>query len=102
MAARRWSDIRSGRKLAPEALERIRRDEDREVLDMTLRALRESTGKTQEEMAELTSMSQPQLSRLERRDDHLLSTLRRYVAALGGQIEVVAVVDGKRIRLRGV
>jgi len=102
MAARRWSDIRSGRKLAPEALERIRRDEDREVLDMTLRALRESTGKTQEEMAELTSMSQPQLSRLERRDDHLLSTLRRYVDALGGQIEVVAVVDGKRIRLRGV
>jgi len=102
MAARRWSEIRSGRKLAPDALERIRRETDRDILEMTLRSLRESAGKTQEEMAELTAMSQPQLSRVERRDDHLLSTLRRYVDALGGQIEVVAVVDGKRIRLRGV
>jgi predicted transcriptional regulator len=102
VAARRWADIQAGRKLGAEALERIRRATDRDVLEMTLRALRESAGKTQEEMAELTAMSQPQLSRVERRDDHLLSTLRRYVQALGGHIEVVAVVAGKRIRLRGV
>ena len=41
-------------------------------------------------------------NQVERRDDHLLSTLRRYVEALGGHIEVVAIVGGKRIRLRGV
>ncbi len=35
-------------------------------------------------------------------DDHLLSTLRRYVTALGGQLEVVAVFDNKRIALKGV
>ena len=102
MAARRWAEIRSARKLPAEAMERIQRDTERDVLEMTLRALRESSGKTQEEMAELTEMSQPQLSRLERREDHLLSTLRRYVEALGGHIEVVAVVRGKRVRLRGV
>jgi len=69
---------------------------------MTLRALREASGKTQDEMAELTAMSQSQLSRFERRDDYLLSTLRRYVEALGGEIEIVAVLKGKRIKLRGL
>lgn len=102
MAARRWSDIRADRKLRPDFLDKIRRDANREALEMSLRALRESTGKTQEELAEITEMSQSQLSRVESRDDHLLSTLRRYVEALGGEIEVVAVVQGKRIRLRGV
>jgi hypothetical protein len=40
--------------------------------------------------------------RLQRRDDHLLSTLRRYVNALGGRLEVVAVFDNKRIAIKGV
>jgi hypothetical protein len=44
-------------------------------------------------------MTQPKLSRVEARSDHLISTLRRYVHALGGEIEVVAVVDGARIAL---
>jgi hypothetical protein len=67
-----------------------------------LRGLRESAGKTQGEIARRTAMSQPQLSRLESRKDHLISTLRRYVRALGGEIEVVALIDGKRVSLRDV
>ncbi len=102
MTARRWSDIREERKLPPEAIARAERDAHRDLLEMTLRSLRETMGLTQEQMAELTEMSQSQLSRVEHRDDHLLSTLRRYIEALGGEIEVVAVVKGKRIRLRGV
>ena len=38
----------------------------------------------------------------ERRDDHLISTLRRYVTALGGELEVVDVFDNKRIALKGI
>ena len=69
---------------------------------MTLRGLRERAGKTQGEMARKVSMTQPQLSRLEARHDHLISTLRRYVRALGGEIEVVARVKGARVVLRDV
>lgn len=69
---------------------------------MTLRGLRESAGKTQGEMARKVSMTQPQLSRLEARHDHLISTLRRYVRALGGEIEVIARVKGARVILRDV
>jgi hypothetical protein len=32
----------------------------------------------------------------------LLSTLRRYVVGLGGELEVVAVLGNKRITLQGV
>jgi hypothetical protein len=69
---------------------------------MTLRGLRESVGRTQGEVARKVSMTQPQLSRVEARRDHLISTLRRYVHALGGEIEVVAVVNGARIALEKV
>jgi DNA-binding XRE family transcriptional regulator len=102
MAAKKWSDIRATSQLSPERYARIRREVAEEVLAMNLRALRESAGKTQEDVAGLAEMTQSQLSRLERRDDHLLSTLRRYVGALGGEIEVVAVVNGRRIKLEGV
>ena len=69
---------------------------------MNLRGLRESLGKTQDEMARLAEVSQSQLSKIERRKDHLISTLRRYVRALGGDLEVTAVVGKKRIALTGV
>jgi hypothetical protein len=69
---------------------------------MTLRALRDSVGKTQGDVAREVSMTQPQLSRVESRRDHLVSTLRKYVGALGGQIEVIAVIDGVRISLQNV
>jgi predicted transcriptional regulator len=101
MAAQRWAELRE-RKLSPEARARVDAQARSEALEMTLRSLREASGKTQDEMAELTAMSQSQLSRFERRDDYLLSTLRRYVEALGGEIEIVAVVNGKRIKLRGI
>jgi hypothetical protein len=47
-------------------------------------------------------MKQSELSRSERREDHLLSTLRRYVEGLGGELVVVARLGGKAVRLRGV
>lgn len=72
---------------------------EEELLEMDLRSLREAIGLTQEELAHRIAVTQSQLSKLERRPDHRISTLRRYVAALGGKLEVTAVVDGKRIRL---
>jgi hypothetical protein len=53
---------------------------------------------TQVELAEAADMTQGQISSLEHRTDHLISTLRRCVRALGGDIEVVAVVGNKRVK----
>jgi len=100
MAIHKWSEIRE--KLSPERRARLDAEVRHEVLAMDLRELRQEAGKTQVEVAEIAEMTQAELSKFERRDDHLLSTLRRYVTALGGQLEVVAVFDNKRVTLKGV
>lgn len=55
----------------------------------TLRRLREARALTQSTIAELLDMDQSEVSRLERRSDMLLSTLKRFVQATGGELHVV-------------
>jgi len=98
MTAKKWSDIRA-RKFTPEELNQIDQEVERELLEMDLRALREAVGLTQGELAQRVDVTQSQLSKMERREDHRVSTLRRYVEALGGNLEICAIVNGKRIKL---
>lgn len=58
--------------------------------EMTLRDLRKARDLTQERLAELLDIGQDSVSRLEQRSDLLLSTLRGYVMAMGGSLELVA------------
>jgi len=71
-----------------------------EIEELTLQGLRQGLDRTQADMGEALEMSQSQLSRLESRNDHLTSTLRRYVEALGGELEITAVIGGRRVKLR--
>jgi DNA-binding transcriptional regulator YiaG len=62
-----------------------------------LRRLREDRGITQSELARRLTMSQPEVSKLEHRDDVRLSTARAYVEALGARLRLVAgFPDGER------
>ena len=56
----------------------------------TLRDLRVAASQTQAEMAQALGVRQDTISRLEQRSDMLLSTMRRYVEAMGGKLEIVA------------
>ena len=56
----------------------------------TLKDLRQAVEHTQEELAARLGVGQDTISRLERRGDMLLSTLRRYVEGMGGKLELVA------------
>jgi DNA-binding XRE family transcriptional regulator len=56
----------------------------------TLKDLRHAVERTQEDLAASLGVGQDTVSRIERRSDILLSTLRRYVAAMGGKLELVA------------
>jgi DNA-binding XRE family transcriptional regulator len=58
--------------------------------EMSLKDLRKARQMTQERMAQLLGIGQEGISRLEKRSDLLLSTLRNYVARMGGQLELVA------------
>lgn len=100
--ARTWSEIRKKSKLT----EAQRNEDDqwvqRELLEMSLREMREMVGKNQVEVAAEVETTQSELSRLERRNDFFLSTLKKYVKALGGELEVIAKFGDKMVRLRGV
>ena len=74
-------------------------------IHLTLRTLREAAGKTQVEVAQISQIDQADISRLETQadfDDCQVATLRRYVSALGGRLEMVAEFGDKKIGLVGV
>jgi|SRR5580658_8521918 hypothetical protein len=64
-----------------------------------LRALRTAVGKSQADIARTAEMDQGDVSRLESREDMKLSTLTRYAVALGGELDVAVVIDGRRYKL---
>jgi hypothetical protein len=71
---------------------------------LTLRGIREATGRTQVDVREASHIDQADISRLEARshfEDCQVSTLQRYVSALGGRLDLVAVFGDKRIVLAG-
>lgn len=97
----KWDELRR-LKFSEDEIRQIDRDAVEELIEMDLRVLRESAGKTQAELAELTKLAQSELSKIERRDDHMVSTVRRFVEGLGGKIEINAVFGDTRITLRDV
>ena len=98
MTAKKWSEIRA-KKFSPDDLRQIDQEIENKLVELDLRALREAAGLIQEELAQRVVITQSQLSKMERREDHRISTLRRYVMAIGGTLEICAIVNGKRIKL---
>jgi Helix-turn-helix. len=99
MKLHNWQNIRN-RRLGPKekAQVRVRAAELRRELG--LRAIRESLGMTQNDVAGRIEVDQGQLSRFERGQDMRVSTLRRYLGALGFDLEITAVAGDKRIVIR--
>ena len=58
--------------------------------EATLRQLREARRQSQTEVADKLRTTQAAISRLEKRADVYLSTLRKYVEAMGGRLEITA------------
>jgi predicted transcriptional regulator len=68
--------------------------------EATLRQLREAQEKSQEAVAEKLRIKQAAVSKLERRTDMYLSTLRNYIEAMGGQLEIIARFEDRAVRIR--
>lgn len=83
------SEIMKG--LPKERRERIEADTAREAAEiMSLRDMRKAFHQSQESVAKALDMEQESVSRMERRTDLLLSTMRKYVAAMGGDLKLIA------------
>jgi transcriptional regulator with XRE-family HTH domain len=73
----------------------------RELLgELLLGEVRKLTGKSQRQVAAVLGIKQPSLSKLEQQSDMQISTLRRIVTALGGELEVVANLPTGKVKIR--
>ena len=90
--------------LSPERQARIRgRGAQLVAEEMALRDLRRAERVTQSEIAARLGGRQVYVSRLERRADMKLSTLRAYVEALGGDLQlIVTFPEGRSVRLKEI
>jgi transcriptional regulator with XRE-family HTH domain len=67
--------------------------------EATLRQLREARERSQEDMAAKLHIKQAAVSKLERRTDMYLSTLRSYIEAMGGKLEIIARFPNRAVRI---
>ena len=92
--ARKWRDIRG--TFSPEEEAEIKQWVEAEIAKMPIAEVRQARQMTQVRLAEVLGVNQGAVSKLERRSDMYLSTLRSYIEAMGGQLEIRAVFpDGE-------
>ncbi|MDT3413513.1 helix-turn-helix domain-containing protein [Kosakonia cowanii] len=86
-------------KRSPESLARIEDRVDELRRSIVLSQLREELNISQTELASLMGVKQPTLAKIEQPgNDPRLSTLKRYVAALGGELTIdITLPTGKRV-----
>ncbi|MFG0247631.1 MAG: helix-turn-helix domain-containing protein [Phycisphaeraceae bacterium JB051] len=95
--ARNFNELR--KKMSPQRQARVDGMAQQMMVEMLLAQIRQEAGLTQNDLADTLGIKQPTLSKLESQDDMQISTLRRIIQALGGELELVAKMPGGTIRL---
>ena len=89
----KWNDLKH--KSSPEVRANLQREAHAELNRIGFHKLRQARQQTQVAIAERLKIGQGAVSRMEKQSDFLLSTLREYVGALGGDLELrVVFPDG--------
>jgi len=86
--AKKFSELRA--KMSPEARARVNARVQAALQEMPLNELRRARELAQKTLGEVLGMTQPEVSKLEQRSDALISTVRHYIEAMGGQLDIVA------------
>ncbi|MFZ2223859.1 MAG: XRE family transcriptional regulator [Candidatus Deferrimicrobium sp.] len=78
-------------KMSPEARARAAAKTKEMLAEMPLNELRHARSLSQERLAEILRVNQASISKLERRTDMYISTLRSFIQAMGGRLEINAI-----------
>ena len=100
--SRSLADVKAG--LSREARERVDARAAEIMAEVEgLQPMRVALNQTQDALARRLRVSQASVAKMEQRTDLLLSTLRQYVEALGGQLSLVASFPGRpEVRISGI
>ncbi|MCW4466268.1 helix-turn-helix transcriptional regulator [Glutamicibacter sp. MNS18] len=96
-----WNDVRAQRPVDEVAVAKHVARMGAEERAYRLREIREEQGVTQKELADRMALTQPTISALEAGDIERsgLATLKAYVEALGGNLEVTATFGSRKLVL---
>ncbi|HEV2085307.1 MAG TPA: XRE family transcriptional regulator [Gemmatimonadales bacterium] len=86
--AKKWKDLIA--RMPADRQARIAEGTAKLIAEMPLHELRRAQELSQEQLAELLGEKQPSISKMEQRTDMYISTLRRYIEAMGGELDIVA------------
>ena len=98
MSPKSWREVREQRPLDER---RVATYKALMRAETSLHELRERRGVSQAVVAKALETTQPNISRIENEEDVYLSTLFRYVSALGGRVEVRAVFADEVVTVIG-
>jgi DNA-binding XRE family transcriptional regulator len=87
--ARNFKELRE--KMSPESRTRVEERVQRAIKEMPLEELRAAREMTQAQLAKVWGVSQGSISKVESRADVYVSTLRSYIEAMGGELQIQAV-----------
>lgn len=96
--ARKFSDLT--KDFGPERRERIEEAKAALRQEMELAELRQALALTQSTLAEALGVKQGEISKIENRTDVFVSTLRRFIQAMGGDLEIRAVFPDRAVTIR--
>ena len=95
--AHKWSELEA--KMGPERVAAARARARKIIEEMPLQQLRNAREMTQTRLAEVLEMDQGNISKLEKRTDMYISTLRSYVEAMGVTLEIRAVFPDGDVKI---
>ena len=96
----KFSDLTA--KMPPERRARITREAEKLRAEMPLHELRNALELSQKHLAEVLHVDQPAISKLERRTDMMISTLSRFVEAMGGRLDIRAVFPEGEVSIKAL
>lgn len=87
-------------EFSPERKEKLRKRVERTLRRMHLKELREARSLSQVALAKKLKVNQPAISKLEKTTDMYVSTLRHYIHATGGELQIIAKYPGGDVEIR--
>lgn len=87
-------------RMSPEAQAQIAAEAVRLREEIELAQLRQALQLSQAELAQTLQIGQGAVAKIEKRTDMYVSTLRRYIEAMGGELEIVARFPKHAVKIR--